>query len=91
MLTYDELSELRERHAAWRLLRAQHAPLILAFLGRVFVEDNTRTLPQSDLVSLLDDELYALRHIHGDDALPQAPTAYLTDPLTLSLGPCIPA
>ncbi len=79
MLTYDDLSDLRERHAAWRLLRAQHAPLILAFLGRVFVEDNTRTLPQSDLASLLDDELYALRHVHGDDALPQSPTAYLAD------------
>lgn len=79
MLTYDALSELRERHAAWRLLRAQHAPLVLAFLGRVFVEDNTRTLAMSDLVSALDDELYALRQVRGDDALPQTPTAYLTD------------
>ncbi|MGB3684457.1 MAG: DUF3375 domain-containing protein [Ornithinimicrobium sp.] len=79
MLTYDALSDLRERHAAWRLLRAQHAPLVLAFLGRVFVEENTRTLPMSDLVSLLDDELYAVRQVHGDDALPQSPTAYLTD------------
>lgn len=79
MLTYDTLSELRERHAAWRLLRAQHAPLVLAFLGRVFVEDNARTLPLSDLISLLDDELYGLRQVHGEDALPQSPSAYLTD------------
>ncbi len=79
MLTYDTLSELRERHAAWRLLRASNAPLVLAFLGRVFVEDNARTLPLSDLVSLLDDELYGLRQVHGGDALPQTPTAYLSD------------
>lgn len=79
MLTFDDLGALRERHPAWRLLRAQNAPLVLSFLGRVFVEENTRSLPLSDLLSRLDDELHALRQYLGDDAYPQAPAAYLSD------------
>ena len=78
MLTFEAIAELRERHPAWRLLRAQHAPLILSVLGRVFVEDNTRSLPVSELVDRLDDELHALRQLLGDDAFPLTSTAYIT-------------
>ena len=36
----DEIHLLADRNAAWRLLRARNAPLVLGFLGRVFVEEN---------------------------------------------------
>ena len=39
-MDHDTLEALRDRHPAWRLLRAQHAPMVLSFLGRHFVEDN---------------------------------------------------
>ncbi|HEX6056028.1 MAG TPA: DUF3375 family protein [Intrasporangium sp.] len=68
MLSHDELSLLRDRHPAWRLLRAANAPLIISFLGRTFVEDNVRVVTQRELVSRLDDELFALREQLGEDA-----------------------
>jgi hypothetical protein len=41
---YDEIDSLCRRSPAWRLLRAANAPLVLGFLGRVFVEENVRSL-----------------------------------------------
>ena len=37
---YDEIVQLQEQHASWALLRSPHAPLMLSFFGRVFVEAN---------------------------------------------------
>jgi hypothetical protein len=79
MVSHDELSLLRERHPAWRLLRADNAPLIIGFLGRVFVDDNVRAITQVELVSQLDDELYALREQLGERAYPKSATAYVND------------
>ncbi|WP_205620953.1 DUF3375 domain-containing protein [Intrasporangium chromatireducens] len=79
MLSHDDLSRLREQHPAWRLLRAANAPLIVSFLGRTFVEENVRVLTQSELVSRLDDELYALRERLGDGAYPKSASAYVAD------------
>jgi hypothetical protein len=79
VLSHDELSLLRGRHPAWRLLRAVNAALVIGFLGRTFVEDNVRVLTQRELVSRLDDELYALREQLGEDAYPKSAAAYVTD------------
>jgi hypothetical protein len=54
---YEELELLRRSSPAWRLLCADNAPFVLGFLGRVFVEDNVRSISRTDLVSRLDDEL----------------------------------
>ncbi|NLG47908.1 MAG: DUF3375 family protein, partial [Gordonia sp.] len=35
-MQFDEIVAVRKGNAAWRLLRADNAPLLLAFLGRVF-------------------------------------------------------
>jgi hypothetical protein len=34
---FDEISWLRGNSPAWRLLRAENAPLVLSFLDQVFV------------------------------------------------------
>jgi hypothetical protein len=36
-LDYATLELLRQNHPAWRLLRANHAPLVTSFLHRVFI------------------------------------------------------
>lgn len=59
-MDHADVERLRDRHPAWRLLRASNAPLVLAFLGRFFVEDNNGAAAASTLASALDDELYAL-------------------------------
>src|SRR5437660_3553439 len=78
----DEIAWLRENSPAWRLLRADHAPLVLSFLHRVFVADNVRSISATDLASRLDDELYALNQRHGEQRgsrFPKSARAYLDD------------
>jgi hypothetical protein len=60
-------------------LRADNAPLVLSFLGRVFVEDNVRDISASQLISRLDDELYALNERLGEGTYPKSAKAYLDD------------
>ncbi|MET4224046.1 DUF3375 domain-containing protein [Oerskovia enterophila] len=58
-MQHDDIDALR-RTPAWRLLRSDNAPLALSFLGTVFVEQNVRSIGEAELVSLLDDALYAI-------------------------------
>ncbi|MEP7739290.1 DUF3375 domain-containing protein [Nocardioides sp. 31GB23] len=54
----EEIQLLADTHPAWRLLRARNAPLVLGFLGRVFVEENSGALAQSELTGSLEDFLH---------------------------------
>lgn len=73
---HDEIVELRRRHPAWGLLRANTAPLVLTFLGAVFVEENTRSVPRSELVGRLEEFLQAVRaDLPEDDGPRYARTA----------------
>ncbi|MCW2620677.1 MAG: uncharacterized protein JWL64_279, partial [Frankiales bacterium] len=77
-----ELDEIRllERHPAWRLLRARNAPLVLGFLGAVFVEGNDGALGQAQLADRLDDYLFAANDGRpADQRWTGDPTAYLDD------------
>lgn len=76
---YVALERLRQAHAGWRLLRADHASMVVSFLHRTFVEANVRSLPQSELVSRLDDYLHALREVVGPDEFPRPPGEYLDE------------
>jgi hypothetical protein len=78
----DEITWLRDNSPAWRLLRADNAPLVLSFLHGVFVADNVRSIAASELVSRLDDELYALGQRdsgRGEKRYPKPAKAYLDD------------
>jgi hypothetical protein len=55
-ISIDEIAWLRANSPAWRLLRAENAPLVLGFLHRVFVQGNARAVSAADLEALLDDE-----------------------------------
>ncbi len=78
-LDFNTLSLLRENHPAWRLLTAEHAPLIVSFLQRVFIEPNIRIMAQDELAAKLDDELYNLREVLGPKAFPRPAIDYLND------------
>jgi hypothetical protein len=78
-MDYETLERLRRMHPAWRLLTADHAPLVMAFLHAAFIEPNVRTLSQADLVARLEDYLFGLRQRLGDDAYPKAAGKYLDD------------
>lgn len=78
-MDYATLDILRRNHPAWRLLRSDHAPLVAAFLHRVFIEANIRTMAQADLVETLEDQLYTLREQLGERAFPKSAQVYLND------------
>src|SRR5215475_1053703 len=76
--SFDEIAWLRANSPAWRLLRADSAPLVLSFLYRVFVEENVRSIAAAELASRLDDELYALNE-RSPRSFPKPARAYLDD------------
>lgn len=78
-LDYPTLETLRRQHPAWRLLTAEHAPLIGSFLHRAFIVPNVRVMAQSDLVEALEDTLFGLRARLGEQVFPKAAQEYLND------------
>lgn len=78
-LDYTTLEILREKHPAWRLLCAHHAPLVAGFLHRVFIVPNVRDISQAELVEALEDELFVLRERLGAEAFPGTALSYLND------------
>jgi flagellar motility protein MotE (MotC chaperone) len=78
-MDYTTLSTLRKTHPAWRLLVADHAPMIASFLHRVFIVSNARMMAQVDLESRIEDELFHLREIEGADAFPRKASDYLDE------------
>src|SRR5690348_14974900 len=80
VVSLDEVAWLRDNSPAWRLLRADHAPLVLSFLHQVFVTENVRSIPVAELAGRLDDLLYALNERGGEPKkFPKAARAYLND------------
>src|ERR1700678_529897 len=77
-MEFDEIAWLRANSPAWRLLRADSAPLVLSFLYGVFVEENVRSMAAAELASRLDDELYA-RNERVPHSFPKPAKAYLDD------------
>jgi len=76
-LDYASLEALRRTHPAWRLLAAEHAPLIVSFLHASFLVPNVRSLPEQELVARLDDHLFHLRERYGPKAFPRSASQYL--------------
>ncbi len=78
-LDYHTLKALRKNHPAWKLLAADHAPLIVSFLHKAIIQPNHRSMSRADLSSALEDFLFVLRETQGQDAFPKAAEAYLDD------------
>jgi hypothetical protein len=77
---FPTLHSLRRLHPAWRLLAADNAPFIAAFLHHAFIAPNVRALPEPELVAGLDDYLHHVRAILDDEtAFPKSARDYLAD------------
>ena len=86
-MEHDTIETLRERHPAWRLLRATNAPLVLAFLGRFFVENNHGATSAPELATALDDELFTINATDPDHPVyPRGAGDYLDDWATTESG-----
>lgn len=58
---------------------ADHAPMILSFLHKTFIQPNVRTMSQPELASKLADFLYGLRELAGEDTYSKRGDQYLDD------------
>src|SRR5665213_2346027 len=79
LLDYHTLASLRREHPGWRLLAADHAPLVISVLNRNFVLPNNRTLARETLIARVEDELFLLRGQLGDDAFPRSAAHYVDE------------
>ncbi|GAA0917786.1 DUF3375 domain-containing protein [Virgisporangium aurantiacum] len=78
-MDFDEVERLRRNSAAWRLLNADNAALVLTFLGAVFVDENVRSISAAELAGRLEDELQGLNERFGQVRFPKSAKAYLED------------
>ncbi|MAS10383.1 DUF3375 domain-containing protein [Salinisphaera sp.] len=78
-MDFDQLQYLRRQHPAWRLLAADHAPLIVGFLHHTFIAPNIRAVGEAGLVAALDDYLFAIHNAAGETVFPKASRDYLAD------------
>jgi len=78
-MDYHALDALRRTHPGWRLLTAEHAPLVASFLLRAFIEPNIRTVARHALAAALEDQLRELRRALGEGAFPKSAAHYLDD------------
>ncbi|EAR21570.1 DUF3375 family protein [Nitrococcus mobilis] len=78
-MDHDYLQTLRRLHPAWRLLAADHGPLVIGFLHRCFIEPNVRTLSEEEAAARLEDYLFQLRERFGEEAFPKRALDYLND------------
>ncbi|MEW5848975.1 MAG: DUF3375 domain-containing protein [Myxococcota bacterium] len=78
-MDHAALDALRKSHPGWRLLTADHAPLVMDFLHRTFIAPNVRTLAQPEITSRLEDHLFHLRSTLGAEVYPRTATAYLEE------------
>ena len=78
-MDYRTLQWQRRNHPAWRLLAADSAPFVAAFLYQTFIEPNVRTLGEEELASRLQDFLFYLREHLKEDQFSKPAKQYLDD------------
>jgi flagellar motility protein MotE (MotC chaperone) len=78
-MDFYAINALRENHAGWSLLRAQNAPLAVSFFIKAFTAPNQRDIGRQELIDHLDDVLFGLREVFGEDKFPRPAGEYLDD------------
>ncbi|QQS01985.1 MAG: DUF3375 domain-containing protein [Austwickia sp.] len=78
-MEFERVAALRQHSAAWRLMRADSAAMVLAILGQVFVVENHRTVVESQLVARVEELLDSVNQAAGgpDAAYPRSAKDYL--------------
>ena len=64
-MSFEFLELLRKKNPAWRLLASPQAPLVAAFLYKVFIAENRRLIAEQELISRLESFIDLLSH-HDD-------------------------
>ena len=75
--SYDDLNALRQNNKTWRLLNAEHAPLILSFMQQAFVHKGRSMAPESELCQILENIIF--NAAQGSITFSGTPASYLND------------
>ncbi|MDO3377704.1 DUF3375 domain-containing protein [Geoalkalibacter halelectricus] len=76
-MDYEYIKSLKVNNPALRIISSDSAPLLLSFFHQVFIEPNRRSIPHEEILSLLEDELFRLREIYGEDSHKMSAKQYL--------------
>lgn len=76
-MDHDQLLVLRQSHAAWRLLAADSAVLIVGFLHHAFAKPHARSIPQRQLETMLAEYLAFLNRGSQEPDYSRSPADYL--------------
>ena len=74
---FDDLTNLRHYNETWKLLNAEHAPLILSFLHQAFVKRGVTIAPESELCQILENVIF--QATNGRKLFPKTAVSYLTE------------
>lgn len=77
-MQYEYLVSLK-KHPSWKLLAADSAPMILGFFHQVFIKKKQRTIPADEMTSMMEDYLFHLHRILGEDVYQRSAKAYLDE------------
>jgi len=77
-MDHDTLDRMRQSHAAWRVLVADNAPLILSFFILCFIRPNRRAIPAPEITAQLGVYLDNLREMYPE-RYPRSAREYLED------------
>lgn len=78
-LDFAASSSLIRNNSALKLLRSDHAPLIISFLNRMFIAPGVNDIPESVLVDALEDELHMLEGRRNYKLYPRSAREYLIE------------
>ena len=76
-MNYEYIKSLKANNPALRIISSDSAPLLLSFFHQTFIEPNRRSITHEELLSLLEDELFRLREIYGEDTHKMTAKQYL--------------
>lgn len=76
-MSFQFLQLLREKNPAWRLLTAQQAPFIAAFLYQEFIAENKRQIAEHDLIGSLDGYINELNQGQDENIVLRSGHEYL--------------
>ena len=76
-MDFNTLELLQNQHAGWRLLRADHAPLVVCFLSQAFTGAGDRVVAEADLVDALTSLLHEVQEGLDPPPFPRPPREYL--------------
>jgi len=77
-MQYEYLVSLK-KHPSWKLLAADSAPMILGFFHQVFIKKKQRTIPADEMISMMEDYLFHLHRILGEDVYQRSAKTYLDE------------